>query len=653
MTPIVRNIILKIAAGAMLVSIVIFLMECNSDPIKNKLYGKILEYIKEVDDKSEIKNISDFLFDNMECHSGMSKNQFHKCIVYHQTWLNSSKSAQEVVDSINKLFTEKTRDSHEQIPDIDITDVDVLWQYVVESYKLRVTKGYVKEMPMHRFLNYVVPYRVGNEPLNLKWRHDADSILSEIKDSISTPDTSSMIATANNAMRHWNKHPFKWTDGLPHKWSLGVHALSIKGGNCKDFGEGAIYLMRYLGIPSGMDMMFAREGEYSSHYWPFVLDEEGKTFFATQDIPYWNPGRQMDLPATKIYRQTFSEHRIFDIEQYDENEIHPRFRNNHIMDVTNEYREVFDIVIPVSDPFLGNGSLVYICNATRDTWMPVGMGIYENKSAKFKDTASSEIACVIAKWDGGELTPICRPFVIDSIGSLVYFKPTGREIQAHIYCKYPLSEKNGDVVDRVIGGRIEGANSKDFRDADLLHQIIFSPVRKITRIPITSDKTYRYVRYVGADSTYCNIAELEIFENKDHENIAVGRPVFGTPGDKSGKGTHEYSNVYDGDLYTSFDYKFPSGGWSAVDLGKPTKITEMAYSPRNRDNYIRQGDLYELFFWNDTQNKWISLGTTMAESDELIYDIPEGGLLFLKNHTRGVNERVFEYDAKKVAQIFH
>ena len=88
-------------------------------------------------------------------------------------------------------------------------------------------------------------------------------------------------------------------------------------------------------------------------------------------------------------------------------------------------------------------------------------------------------------------------------------------------------------------------------------------------------------------------------------------------------------------------YKEPDGGWAGLDLGKPTLIRKLVYVPRNRDNFIRKGDRYELLYWNNLQ--WHSLGEQTASSDSLVYTVPRNALLILQNHTRGRDERIFEY----------
>ena len=80
--------------------------------------------------------------------------------------------------------------------------------------------------------------------------------------------------------------------------------------------------------------------------------------------------------------------------------------------------------------------------------------------------------------------------------------------------------------------------------------------------------------------------------------MALTGKIIGTPGCWDGDGSHEYANVFDGDPYTSFDYKYADGGWTGLDLKNSHVIRKIVYAPRNRDNFIRKGDNYELFYWN-------------------------------------------------------
>jgi hypothetical protein len=71
------------------------------------------------------------------------------------------------------------------------------------------------------------------------------------------------------------------------------------------------------------------------------------------------------------------------------------------------------------------------------------------------------------------------------------------------------------------------------------------------------------------------------------------------------------------------------------------------YTPRNRRNFIEAGDEYQLYYYDRT---WKSLGVQIARADSIIFSAPTNALLYLKNNSKGNQERIFEYTKGK--QIF-
>ncbi|MCS3123037.1 hypothetical protein [Bacteroides faecis] len=196
----------------------------------------------------------------------------------------------------------------------------------------------------------------------------------------------------------------------------------------------------------------------------------------------------------------------------------------------------------------------------------------------------------------------------------------------------------------MIGGTFEGSNDPDFREKEVLYLINEKPKRLQTVVQSYSSKPYRYVRYVGPKESHCNIAEVAFYTPND--TASLKGKVMGTPGCFQKDGSHEYTNVFDGDVTTSFDYIESSGGWAGLDLGIPKQIEKIVYTPRSYDNYIRSGDKYELFYC--TGNKWSSLGKQLSEADSLTYkNVPRNVLLLLKNYSHGVQERVFICEDEK------
>ena len=69
--------------------------------------------------------------------------------------------------------------------------------------------------------------------------------------------------------------------------------------------------------------------------------------------------------------------------------------------------------------------------------------------------------------------------------------------------------------------------------------------------------------------------------------------------------------------------------------------------PINDDNCIRDGEIYELLYWD---NKWISIGKQMgsAKTYQLTYNnVPTNALFLLRNLTKGKEERIFTYENGK------
>ena len=73
----------------------------------------------------------------------------------------------------------------------------------------------------------------------------------------------------------------------------------------------------------------------------------------------------------------------------------------------------------------------------------------------------------------------------------------------------PTSDSQG--ADRMLLSLFEGANSPDFMDAMPLHFISSVPNKKSVTADVNVSRGFRYVRYVGASGSYCNIAELKFY----------------------------------------------------------------------------------------------------------------------------------------------
>jgi hypothetical protein len=124
--------------------------------------------------------------------------------------------------------------------------------------------------------------------------------------------------------------------------------------------------------------------------------------------------------------------------------------------------------------------------------------------------------------------------------------------------------------------------------------------------------------------------------------------VIGTAGAWENDAKRDKNAVFDGDPLTFFDYKDPGGGWAGLDLNSAQRISAIRFIARTDVNIVVKGDQYELFFWKDG---WKSLGKKVADAPSLEFNnVPDEALLWLRNLTKGTEERIFQY--KKGKQVW-
>jgi hypothetical protein len=193
---------------------------------------------------------------------------------------------------------------------------------------------------------------------------------------------------------------------------------------------------------------------------------------------------------------------------------------------------------------------------------------------------------------------------------------------------------------RTVGAKIQASDTKDFKNPVMVHQINEWHAAGIVQIP-DSLPPFQYWRFCSPDKEYCNIAELMFFRTND--TIPYAGKIIGQ--DKMYKNDSIYckENAFDNDPLTNFHSASKDSAWVGMDFGIPIKIEKIIYLPRSDDNNIRLGDEYELYYWN--RNGWNSLGNQKAKDLKVRFDnVPDNALLWLRNLTRGNEERIFTYE---------
>lgn len=638
----------------LLVLLTLFLAGCNTSHIRPDLKyvlkrnPSLKQVVNHCEGNEEKMQAAEFLLTNLPYYYSYSDEDVHaylKQFEYHGMGVGGSAKAAK--DAVMREYGRVTAVTSDPIPDMESVSAEYLIDNIEWAFKVREEQPWSRNVSFEDFCEYVLPYRIGDECLK-PWREKLYNKYNPMLDDIRhLPEAQDPLFVSKVLIDSVARETWHHTMDLEYGPHIGPDVTDWKAGNCRERTDWLMYIFRAVGLPCGCDYLPVRADGNVTHYWNCVFDKEGASYYMYPDEAI-TPVTGFEDERSKIHRQTFS----LNVAEQDRirgrlSEVHPRFRRPFFEDVTREYRPDYTSVLTVPRDELmhkvGRNEIVYLCSTSYMEWVPVEWAYAGRDSISFKDIHGDVILC-LAVYRDKELFPVSRPFKLDMHTRAITWYHADCEPQS-ITLVNKFHQFFEHFPQRMIGGTFEGSDYPDFREKDTLHIITEHPLRLHNVVKLPQSRPYRYVRYCGPADGYCNVSEVAFYSASDSEPLRG--TVIGTPNGEDGDKEHDYVNVYDGNPSTSFNYDHPSGGWAGLDLKSARPIDRIVYTARNRENYIYAGDTYELFYASD--DGWQSAGMQVAVSDSLVYTVPADALMYLKNHSGGSDERIFEYkDGKQV-----
>lgn len=601
-------------------------------------------------DNPERLKAAKWLISNMPLHHSKTGPELSKYRRYFEMAADHTLDPQIINDSLDSIYGVPDLSKLEIVYDILTLDSAYLVENIDMAFEARERWPWAKNVRWEDFLEFVLPYRLGDEPLT-NWRQLILEEYGKLIDSIaSLPGAATPRIASDLLYKEWiGRKNFKWTPRLPGGPRIGPAIVEWKTGTCREEADGICYLLRAAGLPATLHIAPMRGDLNDNHTWEAVYDSDGSPWLLGQNT---DSAYKSKMPAAKILSETFSINRDVAANNLNIRLANPSLINPFVRDETEWYlhpdkKEAFKIPLRQLDG-ISNGDTAYIALSSRMEWIPVGMGVAKNDSVNFGYVGDRTV-CVVGIMKSGKFMPKSFPFKTTkkTDNSLHYFIP--REIKPiNLYSKFNLTVT--DFAHRMIDCCFEVSESPDFSKVDTIYQITECPKRLYTTVDIDALKKYRYVRYKSAEKRHCSVAMISFYENAG-DTLPMAGKIINAQGFHPIDDNHEYRNAWDGNPYTSVEIEESSGGWTGLDLGRPRKIAKIVYSPRNRGNFIQAGYTYELFYY-DVKDGWISLGQQKAYDDMISMNAPKGALLYLHCLDAGKEERIFEYDIDKDLQIY-
>lgn len=525
-----------------------------------------------------------------------------------------------LVDSVSRI----RRPQRKIVRDVDAVTCAFLVNDIDLAFAAWERRKAVSDVPFDVFCEYVLPYRIGSEPLE-DWRsfflerygHYLDSLRSGI--DIARSIVEDTLILYNIGM---SKFPYP----------LPVSTLAeLRWGDCVQMTFTLASVLRALGIPAGVETVPAWANRSARHYWNVVL-EDGEVI----DVGF-DPGAEslIRYKIPKVYRLSFS---VPELGPSD------GFTGAGIIDVTAEKPGM-----PVSDLVFKKGGRgrYKLCIFNNATWVPVTESVPGGRTVRFPSVGrgipfgGKETEHYDGEGDGIVYLPVCidgegrrhslsPPVILREDGDTSFLQPDMEHtVTAVLRRKYPKYEKIAEYERMMAGGCFEGSNDAGFKSSEILLRLGAGPFKTVNRAPVKPRRAYRYVRYASADSSWADVGDIAFFSGEER----LGGRAF------SSRSKLDPQLAFDGSIDTYFHVQDSVGAYVGLDFGSARLVTDIHYSPRTDNNAIAAGNTYALFFWD---KGWKFFGKKTADADSLVFrGLPSNALFLLHNLNGGMEERIF------------
>ena len=595
----------------------------------------VLDHYK---DDPEKLAAAQFLIENMPAHVSYNGDEINKYYeIAHNLLYQKDLSHIVIRDSLLSIRRNYLPNlDRNLISDAKIMKANYLIYSIDHAFKVWKESEWAEHIDFDEFCETLLPYKVAEcQPFDY-WRDTlseafSGSLRTQLYDDEECNTTYRTVDIVRNEILREVRCNGEYIDaGYPLLTATAMKNIAY--GRCVDYVNLATATYRSVGIPTYIDATPFYGRFRAGHTWDVVVfgnggdmasewclgTEHGKRFFPAQRFP-------------KVYRSTYAINR--DRVKY-RNESALKYPFDYCQkDITSQYTKTSDIEINVYDGINLAEKYCYISifNGHNVEWSFVDYGEIKGGKACFKNIGRN-ILYLAQGFDGRKIIPISDPFILHQNGEVEYIKFDGTETRTlDIRRKYFQNRNVAEMRQRLHGGRIQGADYPDFRNAEDI--FIINDVYVDDPQPVTCSKAFTYYRYLSPDDSHGSIAELAFYD-ADTTRME-GAPIackYATP--------EIIAKAFDDDYLTNFETDSTDGNWVGIRTAKPQKISFVRIIPRSDDNDIRVGDTYELRYYNGKE--WISMGKKVANTNVLHYDnVPSKALYWVKDHRRGWDERPF------------
>lgn len=373
---------------------------------------KVLEHYK---DSGLKQDAARFLIENMPRYFSYEGWQLdtlkaiHAATVHTDGWVNKE---------ARKKWEHFSYRTLKRVYDAKVIRAEFLIHHIDQAFEVWEKRPWNKYLPFDDFCELILPYRVGDEPLE-EWRswykERYESILDSLYQGTDVVEATDCLGTY---LRQEKDFRYSVELELPH---LGAgFLLANRVGSCEASCDFTVYVLRALGIPAATDIYHYGPGKGAGHVWNVLRDTTGGY------VPFWfiqtkvERGGNDKREKGKVYRQCFGaqQEKISGIRR-DQSVPFP-LKDPYLKDVTDDYFPANQVEIEIDSQV----NKKYICLGvfTLEGCMPIDITLQKGNKATFTNVEPG-ILFQPLYFNGLKWVAAGYPFLVDEKGEVKYHKP--------------------------------------------------------------------------------------------------------------------------------------------------------------------------------------------------------------------------------------
>jgi len=495
--------------------------------------------------------------------------------------------------------------------DIKHIKADFLIHQIDLAFRQWQTLPWLEGTDFGNFKEYLLPYRIANEPLDY-WRDSTAFFQAKLEDCIKNYEDCRYSVT--------EMKDIFYIYGANLRSKIPEEKLQNFNMDCIPVCKLNQFANRIIGLPSAIDFIPHYANRNGRHYWSAGIDPDINSFQILQTETY---------RAAKIYRRTFSHNPV--PSPCNDEYIPPFFRDPFNKDVTPLYIPTTDI--PVRIPRNLKIRHAYLAVFNDLSWKPIACAGVSGSKVRFRNMGK-DIVYLPVYYEGEKMHPLAPPLIALSDGRIRHLDLYPDSVQTMtLKRKYPSNSSHAYWFGQLRDSRIETSDRADFKNAGSIFRFPAQITGTYNDIPSDTTHKKRYWRFITPSLRGADLADLRFYDQQGKE--IQGRIIGADP--------TEVQALFDSSPLTYATIPH----WVGMDFGHPVGISRIRYLPRNDANGIYPGNEYELLCYRFPEG-WTSSGVQSPEGYELTYrQIPAGGLYWLRNLTCGREERIFTWENGK------